>query len=331
MTVKELEKADKNLKLMITKCANDNNLITEDIKPIYDGIYSAELYLESPLKIMWILKEAYDDVDNKNNPVGGDWSITENIFDEPDKNIINNRTLEMVAYISYGILNNILWNKMDYIADTPEIAKSVQQIAYININKMPAYTTTDDSKLNGHYHIWKDVLLKQIEVYNPDVMIFGNTYCYFENDLTGRYKTLSKAHKINVYEYNDNQLIIDAYHPGNRISDYKEVYVNTIVKSVNKWLSDNDKNTMEYKYNFIKNLAKYLVDNKLKMTGLEVAELMNSNEIYTSYGTEYAGRRGTYKLISDSYKYFENEGNNEVAENIAIAFIKADGSYAYEN
>ena len=84
------------------------------------------------------------------------------------------------------------------------------------------------------------------------------------------------------------------------------------------------------KANFVANLAHTLVQNNATMRVSTLAELLNENHYLTEYGTEYEGGRGTYKFLSSLYSYFMELGNNPAADEIASAFVKADGNYAYE-
>lgn len=47
MNPKELEAKEAAMRKKIKMCAEENSLSGEDIAPIYDGIYSAEKYLNS--------------------------------------------------------------------------------------------------------------------------------------------------------------------------------------------------------------------------------------------------------------------------------------------
>jgi hypothetical protein len=88
---------------------------------------------------------------------------------------------------------------------------------------------------------------------------------------------------------------------------------------------------MEKKKYYIAQLASFLVSHKMKMSGEELAEHLNRNNFLTSYGTEYQGGRGTYKLIKETYHWLESELNlSEEAQNVAKAYVKPDGSYAYK-
>lgn len=70
MTIDELDEFQKIMHKSITLKAR-SLFDFEQVKPIFDGICDAGKYLNSSPKIMWILKEAYDDIDENGNPIGG--------------------------------------------------------------------------------------------------------------------------------------------------------------------------------------------------------------------------------------------------------------------
>jgi len=84
------------------------------------------------------------------------------------------------------------------------------------------------------------------------------------------------------------------------------------------------------KKKYIGLLARFLSRRKMKMSGLELALHLNRNGFRTSYNTEYAGTRGTYKLINDCYSYFANNGRQDIADDLATAFVRDNGEFAYE-
>ncbi len=45
------------------------------VEPIYNGEVDAEAYLATKPKVMWILKEPYDDFDAEGMPAGGGWTM----------------------------------------------------------------------------------------------------------------------------------------------------------------------------------------------------------------------------------------------------------------
>lgn len=88
---------------------------------------------------------------------------------------------------------------------------------------------------------------------------------------------------------------------------------------------------MNEKKTYLWRLATFLHANAMVMSGEELAEHLNRNKFLTSYGTEYEGGRGTYRLIRQTWKWLNEElGLAKEAEHVALAFVKADGGYAYE-
>jgi hypothetical protein len=66
------------------------------------------------------------------------------------------------------------------------------------------------------------------------------------------------------------------------------------------------------------------------MSGDELAEHLNRNQVFTSYGAEYAGGRGIYTLISETWHWLNDAlGLPDEAKKVAQAFVKPDGTYAY--
>lgn len=74
------------------------------------------------------------------------------------------------------------------------------------------------------------------------------------------------------------------------------------------------------------------MQNNKKMSVGELAASLNRNSFRTSYGTHYAGERGTLRLISVTYKWVEAilDLGEEEAEPVATSFVKEDGTYAWK-
>ena len=90
-------------------------------------------------------------------------------------------------------------------------------------------------------------------------------------------------------------------------------------------------NDMNKKKLYVWRLASFLFDHQKIMSGEELAEHLNRNNFLTSYGSEYQGGRGTYKLIKETWKWVNDELElSDEAEKVAEAFVKPDGSYAYK-
>lgn len=244
MTIEELEKMDKQLNLMIEDLAKKKGLSNKNCEPVYDGLCCPELYLNSPLRVLWILKEPYDEICVKSGkPQGGGWSMPKDVFhpNGNNKDFRKGSTGQMIIYSTYGIINNKKWYEMDYICDDVTMADVLHQIAYINLSKMPGLTSSKDGDLKKKYEIWKEVTLEQIKQYKPNVLIFGNTYKFFEDDLEQIAIVIKKEEPHepsgnNFYYTQDNRIICDVWHPSKRFSkEGRETYVNSMVEKVNKW------------------------------------------------------------------------------------------------
>lgn len=61
----------------------------------------------------------------------------------------------------------------------------------------------------------------------------------------------------------------------------------------------------------------------------ELARLLNENNFRTSYNAEYAGGRGTYRLVQSAYWYYERMEEHERARHIADVFVNADGNIVW--
>jgi len=238
LTVEQLQKGQDLMKQEIIDYAKEEGLSNDNFMPILDGIACIEQYLASSPRVMWILKEPYDDTDQFGNPKGYGWSIPEDCFkiDNIDWKI---RSWQPIIYSMYGLYNNLSYEEMDSIRDNNSMANVLRQIAYININKMPALTHSSQSSIGDHYQKWKPILFKQIELYKPEVMIFGGTLDYFWPDLFG--KSLNPIHQYEVdnhyylsaYKTENEVLVIHVDHPSARVN--RAHYVTSIIETIKKF------------------------------------------------------------------------------------------------
>ena len=175
MTISSLLAAQAALHAAIKARAVELGYDPAKVEPIYAGVVDAEAYLAAHPKVMWILKEPYDDFDAEGMPVGGGWTMFKD-FGEGDtlaKAVNRNAALRNVAYASYAILNSIgSYAEFPWITEKPtEYEKAIKSIAYCNIGKMPGKTTTSGAHLSKLYQEWKGILFRQIDLYNPEVII----------------------------------------------------------------------------------------------------------------------------------------------------------------
>ena len=237
MNEKELTKRQTEMHDKIFNHAKENNLIKQKplLMPIYDGVADIKAYISSNPKIMWILKEPYDDFTSTGKARGGDWYFTEHF---KNTNVWKDQDMwKLMIQINYAIRNNLKWKELDYIENNSEMAEELKKTAYINISKMPANTISPNDRIRTCYTIWKKILFEQIDIYKPDVIIFGYTFQFFKEDFKITDKaipTISGQWNADVYK-KDNMILIDAFHPSRKGGeDSGHDYVTCIINAYKK-------------------------------------------------------------------------------------------------
>ena len=174
----------------------------EELYPIFDGPMSPEDYYNSPRKILWLLKEPY----------GKDNSWKNNSYESWYKNPefkLDNPTWRMVANTSHCILQNILSHHASFPKD---IFAALGKIAWINIQKVPRHDSSysDTAEIEAAYNNGKDIISKQIDLFQPDIIICGGTF----EIVCGLFDCSHKGTIGNCDYYQDNdKIILEAYHP----------------------------------------------------------------------------------------------------------------------
>ena len=230
-TINELSKVQTALQNKMEELAKLKGLSSDTLSPIFDGVANVNDYLQSSPKIMWILKEPYDYINEETKkPEGGGWTLMEDLEKESAKPLVQPlpRTVQRVIYATAGISENMEYDNMEYYYQ-PNMYKYLFQIAYINLSKMPAGTRSGD--MTEKYLVWKDIILGQVKLYDPEVIIFGNTFQYMREDLCIKENDYVSSYSgwVNIYK-KDGRLFADAYHPG--IICSTKQYVNTMIKII---------------------------------------------------------------------------------------------------
>ena len=88
---------------------------------------------------------------------------------------------------------------------------------------------------------------------------------------------------------------------------------------------------MSEKKAYIWRLATFLHQHGVTASADELADQLNRNDFLASYGSEYAGGRGAYTLIRKTWEWVQHDlGVRLEAEQVARAFVRPGGGYAYE-
>ncbi len=212
----------------------DGNELDQEIKsiwkyPVYDGITSLKNYEKSKIRILWILKEA-----NKQTPKES-WNQREFHLKITDYKKWR-ATYQKMIYTSFGILNGI--SDLDDISDISKNSRIdkinvMEDLAVINVNKNGGTARANNNIIRDNYLENKQFLLKQIKLFEPDIIINASRVYELFQDLS-RNNKIRYSWKFQ-YTINDNQLIVNCYHPNAIVSDSK--YCNTIFKIVKEFSS----------------------------------------------------------------------------------------------
>jgi len=230
MTIENLKKEeallDKYVKLFYPK-------ISKNKKPVLDGITDVERYIKNEMqgkyKICWVLKESYDEKDG----YGGGFDLRKlHKKYTKMKDHYFGPTWETVGKVSYSILNRFIsyYNVMEL--GRSKYMQSLLDISFINISKMPSKSgpVAKNKDLWKYYELWRPILNWQLSKYDPNIIIFGNTFDYFWDDLKLN-KGVYKKNKNGDYVLKDGKIYIFALHPGQRkISGDR--YLNGIINAI---------------------------------------------------------------------------------------------------
>lgn len=215
--IRHLEDAQRQINERIECIAQTNGLTNGGSSfPIYDGIGNIEEYILSNPRIACLLKEPWDEiVDGKAQ--GGGWSICD-LFNQQNQSwpIL---TWQRIIYTIYGLRNNLKYMEMDYIRDDHSMGEVLRSIAWINLNKMPAKTQSDQTYIENFKKYWKDIVKEQLRIYSPNVILCGKVFNACREELFPQAKLLrtipGKENMQDIVIYsNSKALLFDVAHPG---------------------------------------------------------------------------------------------------------------------
>jgi len=199
----------------------------------YDGAVNIDEYLDSKIKILWLLKEPYDE----ENGIGGGHTLGDLIKKDVAYDFVKKYpTWQVMTYVSYGILNDFwMWDDMNFLRIEPTMTNALLKIAMVNVQKLPSLnqSKTNFNDITEAFEKHGDLLKKQIDLLNPDILIAGNTMWIYK-DMFGLIEENKKTKGCIDYWEKDGKLFIDAYHPSQK-TETRENYCNDIISTVQKW------------------------------------------------------------------------------------------------
>jgi hypothetical protein len=196
--------------------------------PIFDGVVSEKDYQESDIKILWVLKEANSSGENNS------WDMREHIKNKlkTDTGIFKgwSSTFKKIIYVTNAILNNLSWNdELYHPSYKPEVIDNLKKIAYINIKKTGGGSSANHKEIQTYYEFSKTLLHNQIKEFSPNIIIFGGTFKFFQNDFDLEFDDFGSCKATN----HQGTLFISAYHPMYPFKE--ETYVKDILTAVRKF------------------------------------------------------------------------------------------------
>jgi hypothetical protein len=204
---------------------------TGDSLPIYDGIVNPGQYISSTQRILWILKEPYDNGVAYGDGKDGGWSLTEDCMNKDTDMTSRKRAFQPICYIDYGIWTGVhAWDDMPWLRNSEEIRLGLKNIAYINISKLPGLKWSPRDRILEAYQKYKCVILDQIKTYAPNIIFACNPHAnLILNDfgfLDSQWQRFGSAASIRV---SSDQRLVWVGHPSSRTK--RATYVNDAIKA----------------------------------------------------------------------------------------------------
>lgn len=197
--------------------------INPTVGPIWDGVADIQAYLHSSPKVAWILKEPYDIEPSKEG-----WSHPDLLSKLTLVDIDSKLTWRRVNETMFAIRNHCLFNEETLID-----ANYLKDIAWLNLSKMPGASISDGSYKRDYHRYWSGILKKQVEAYNPEILIFGNTFDICKKELFPNGIELKKKNPLVHVYTSEGRLILFSFHPGYWGVDDAS-YVNSIMKEIHE-------------------------------------------------------------------------------------------------
>lgn len=181
---------------------------------IKDGIIDPNRWSSSSRKLLFLLKEAYGTIEEKN---GFDLRIVMNQWKGPKYKI-----WWTAAYWAYLVKHSTIDQIPSFPSNDKEYADSSEALlesAVVNVKKSRGKSASNHDDIKGYIEKDGELIKKQIEIISPKIVICGNTW-----DLAKQY-LWPNAEKVydRVWKL-DQRVFIDVYHPANQYPNALNYY-----------------------------------------------------------------------------------------------------------
>lgn len=182
---------------------------------VFDGVVSESHYLNSEIKLCFVLKEV-------NDLHGGGWDLRE-FIGEGGRSQTWNNVARWVSSIR-NINSDIKWTELE-VVDNEYRKNTLRSICAFNLKKSPGGHTTDKVSFNTAVEDDKEYIKKQYEIYNADVTVCCGTgwdlrYALGLNDC----EVFETSRGIKWFMNNHNKPVFIYSHPAARIQTSLLVY-----------------------------------------------------------------------------------------------------------
>lgn len=187
-----------------------------------DGVVDEAAFLESPRKLLFILKEANDEE-------GGNWDLREFLRKGGQAATWNNITRWVM-----GIRNlpgQTPWEKAEYITANLRQAH-LRSVAVMNLNKVPGGAFTNPAELRAVALEVAELLRRQFQLYKADVAICCGVGDIVDDVFELTHSWNKTARGVWFKEYITGKFIISYCHP--QVRSWSHLIMYGLVDAVNE-------------------------------------------------------------------------------------------------
>lgn len=272
-----------------------------------------------------------------------------------NESINKSRFHHLIFYVAYGILKDFpKWSDVPYPSKYREEIFTEHGIsfAFMNLSKFSApgnYRRTDWGDVMRSVREGAANIKKEVELLAPDIVI---TMSFLRNQeiRSVLFDTCEAVDctdpNVRVYRAingGKHMLVLDTWHFSALKSEF-ECYYQPIEQALRKHYSQDSSDIVpisssssqtacsshvDPRYRLISEIAEECSTNGSTMFVTDLARRLNERGLKTSYGSEYAGGRGTYRLIRAAYWCYERMEEHDKAKHIADSFVNAKGNCAW--
>jgi len=228
LTPDALRAADARIRQLVDSIYVDKSGRAE---AIYDGVIDVDQYCKSPCRILWVLKEPWDEP----NSSGGGWSLADALREKP-VSAHSPPTFHPIIYIAYGLFNKVTaWSDIPDVSAMKNPESILHQIAFINAKKLPGVTRGAYApSIMEWFSKGKEIVMEQIATYAPEI-VFGCSphFPAILDALQSGWRSEARSVGSAVHVWHQNTLFVHVYHPGQTQISW-ESYVEDALNAVSQ-------------------------------------------------------------------------------------------------